>query len=116
MLEIMERSSGSNLGFRVIGTVTKADYETLDPVVGAAIREYGTINLLFDLSRFHWEKASAWSSDFNFGKAYKDGIGKMALVANAKWIKPLATVAEPFYANDVKSFETEDGAWDWITS
>ncbi len=115
MLETMDKSSGSTLGFKLIGTVTKADYSTLDPAVEAAIKQHGTINLLLDLSQFHWEKASAWSSDLDFGKTYKNSIDKMALVSGAKWVKHMAKLAEPFYAKDVKSFETVDDAWEWLT-
>ena len=63
MLETMEKSSGNVLGYKVSGDVTKADYATLDPAVGAAIKEYGSVCLLFDLKDFSWEKVDAWASD-----------------------------------------------------
>ncbi len=71
---------------------------------------------MLDLSQFHWQKVSAWSSDLDFGRTYKDRINKMALVAEARWVEHLAKLAEPFYAKKVKSFETDEEAWDWITS
>jgi hypothetical protein len=116
MLQTMDKSSGNTIGYTLVGTVTKADYATLDPAVAAAIKEHGSINLLLDLTKLKWEKLSAWSSDLNFGKTYKDSIDKMALVADAKWAKHAAKLAEPYYAKDVKSFETDGDAWDWITS
>jgi len=59
MLETMDKSLGNVLGFRMVGDVTKADYETLDPAVAAPVKQYGSVNLLFDLTQFHWEKATA---------------------------------------------------------
>ena len=112
----MDRSSGNTLGYRMSGDVTKADYETLDPAVDAAVKEYGSVNLLLDLSDFHWEKASAWSSDIKFGQTYKDKIDKMAMVSHASWAKHLAKLAEPFYAKEIKYFENVDDAWDWLKS
>jgi hypothetical protein len=110
------RARGNTPGFKPIGTVTNADYASHDPAVEAAIKEHGAIRLLLDLSRFHWEKVSAWSSDLDCGRTYKDRIDTMALVAETKWVKHLAKLAEPFYAKKVKSFGAVDDAWDWIAS
>ena len=114
MLETMEKSSGSVLGFKMIGDVTKADYETLDPAVDAVVENYGSVNLLLDLTQFHWEKVTAWGADLHFGHTYKDKINKMAVVSGAKWVNHLAKLAEPFYAKEIKTFETDDAAWDWL--
>ncbi len=116
MLETMEKSSGNVIGYKISGDVTKEDYATLDPAVAAAVKEYGSINLLLDMTDFHWEKVSAWSADFGFGKKYKDSIDKMALVGNKKWEKAMAKAAQPFYAKAIKYFETDDDAWDWLNS
>mgnify|MGYP001828673131 CR=1 FL=1 len=116
MPETMAKNWGNTLGFELIGTVAKADDATLDPAVEDAIKEHGTINLLLDLSQFRWEKVSAWSSDFDFGRTCEDRIDKMALVAEAKWVRHLAKLAEPFSATKLKSFGTAAYAWDWIAS
>lgn len=113
MLETMEESSGNVLGFKMIGDITKADYETLGPAVEAAVTQYGSVNLLLDLTQFHWEKATAWGSDLDFGHTYKDKIDKMAMVSHAKWVKHLARLAEPFYAREIQTFESVDDA-DWL--
>jgi hypothetical protein len=116
MLETMEESSGSALGYKMVGDITKADYQTLVPAVQAAIDKAGSINLHFDLSEFKWEKVDAWKSDLDFGQTYKDKIDKMALVGNAKWEKHLAKLAQPFYAKEIKYFESDNDAWDWVKS
>ena len=68
MIQQMGQSEDNVLGYRVVGDVTKDDYIDLTPTVEAAIKEYGAIRLLFDLSDFKWEKVDAWSSDLGFGK------------------------------------------------
>jgi hypothetical protein len=40
----------------------------------------------------------------------------MALVGNATWEKYLAKVAQPFYAKQIKYFESDNDAWDWLNS
>lgn len=114
MIETMGRSTGSVLGYEISGTVSKADYDTLVPAVGAAIDEHGSVSLLFDLRGFHWEKVSAWGADLNFGKEYHDRIEKMAIVGDKRWEKHLAKLASPYYAREARYFETADDAWDWL--
>ena len=63
MLQTMEQSSDTAIGYTVIGEVGKADYQTLVPAVQAAIDKNGSINLLLDLTQFKWEKVEAWKSD-----------------------------------------------------
>jgi len=116
MIETMDKSSGNTLGYKAVGDVTKADYETLMPAVEAAVDQYGSVNLLLDLTRFHWEKVDAWGSDLSFGHTYRDKIDKMALVGNATWEKYLAKLAQPFYAKQIQYFESDDDAWDWLGS
>jgi len=108
MIETMERSTGDVLGYRISGDVTKADYDTLTPAVGAAIDKHGSVSLLLDLTDFRWEKVSAWGSDLNFGKQFHDSVEKLAIVGNKKWMGHLAKLAQPFFAKEVKFFETDD--------
>ena len=115
MIETMERSSGSNLGYAISGTVTKADYETLVPAVAAAVKEHGSVSLLLDLTDFHWEKVSAWGDDLNFGKQFDDKVEKMAIVGDKKWEHHLTKLAEPLDVEESQFFETDDDAWSWLT-
>ena len=116
MLCTMDRSTDTVLCYRLSGDVTKADYQTLNPAVAAAIKANGSISLLFDLTDLHWEKASAWGSDLGFGKQFGDSVEKMAIVGDKGWEKHLTKLADPFYAKEAKYFDTTDDAWSWLTS
>ena len=115
MIETMERSTDSVLGYKISGDMTKSDYQTLVPAVEAAIKEQGSISLLLDMTDFKWEKVSAWSADLNFGKQFHDSIDKMAIVGNKSWEKHLTKLAQPYYAKEAQYFETDDDAWGWLT-
>jgi hypothetical protein len=115
MIETMERSTGSVLGYKISGDMTKSDYQTLVPAVEAAVKEHGSISLVLDMTGFHWEKVSAWGADLSFGKQFHDSIDKMALVGNKNWEKHLTKLAQPYYAKAAKYFETDDDAWGWLT-
>ena len=116
MIQTMDQSEDNVLGYRVVGDVTKEDYTLLVPGVEAAVKQYGAIRLLFDLTKFKWEKADAWSSDLNFGKDFKGNIERMALVGDQKWGKDMAKVAAPFYAQEVQWFTDAVDAWVWVKS
>jgi hypothetical protein len=116
MIETMSQSKDNVLGYRVVGDVTKEDYATLVPAVQAAVKQYGAVRVLFDLSQFKWEKVDAWGKDLGFGKEFKDKIERMALVGHESWGKHLTKLAEPFYAQDAKWFENIDEAWTWVKS
>jgi hypothetical protein len=116
MLQTMDQSSDTAIGYTVVGEVGEADYQTLVPAVQAAIDKSGSINMLLDLTQFKWEKVDAWKSDLDFGQTYKNKIDKMALVGNAKWERHLTKLAQPFYAKQTKYFESDDDAWDWLGS
>lgn len=114
MIEKLDRSSGSVLGFRVSGDVTKDDYGVLTPAVESAVADGGSVSLLLDLTEFHWEKVSAWGSDMRFGHEYHEKIDKMAIVGNKKWEELLAKICSPFYAKEARYFENDDDAWVWL--
>lgn len=116
MIQKMQESQDNVLGYRVVGDVEKGDYTTLTPEVEAAVKQYGAIRMLFDLTDFKGEKPDALSSDVGFGKEFKDSIERMALVGTQSWGKYLAKAAKPFYAQQVEWFEDGDKAWTWVKS
>lgn len=116
MIEKMAQSSGADLGFTVSGDVTPADYEVLTPAVAAAVAEHDSVNLVLDLTGFHWEKVSAWGSDLHFGHEFHDKVARMAIVGNKKWEEHLTKLASPFYAKNSRFFDDVDDAWEWLRS
>lgn len=115
MIEKMDKSKGKLLGFRLIGDVTKADYEVLVPEVQRVIDQEGSASLLIDLEDFRWEKIEAWASDLNFGRTYHDKIDKLAIVGDKTWEEILTSFGKA-YAQESKHFHTKDReqAWEWL--
>ncbi len=72
------------------------------PEVEALVDQVGDINMLLDLSGFHWEKINAWGADMKFGYTYRNKIDKVAIVGDKKWQKWLTAVADPFFAREAK--------------
>ena len=116
MFEKMSESSGNVIGFKVVGTITKTDYDTLVPEVEALVGREGEFRLLLDMTEFKWEKVEAWGADWRFGREYRKKIEKAAFVGDKEWEKWLAKLAEPFYAMESKFFQSADiqAAWGWL--
>ena len=116
MIEKMSESEGKVIGFKAIGTVTKADYNVLVPEVQALINEEGSISLLLDLTQFKWEDIEAWGADINFGRTYREKIDKIAIVGDKTWEEWIAILADPFYSQEARFFYSKDiyAAWKWL--
>lgn len=114
MLEKLDGSEGSVLGYRLSGVIDKADYAAMVPEMESLVAQYGTVQLLCDLTDLRWEKASAWGSDLHFGKEFHDAITRMAIVGDGALQKILADLAKPFYAKEVRYFADQQAAWEWL--
>jgi hypothetical protein len=68
MIQKMNQSAGNVVGYKISGTVIKVDYDTMVPEVEALVKQYGTVELLLEMTEFKWEKVSAWGADMKFGR------------------------------------------------
>ncbi len=116
MIEKLEASSGLNLGYKISGTIRKEDYAVMIPELESALQEYGSANLLLDLSQFKWEAINAWGSDMKFGREFHKSIEKLAIIGDKQWQKWLAKISNPFFAKEAKFFEISEtqSAWSWL--
>lgn len=114
MIEELPGSSGSAVGYRFSGDIDKADYATLVPRLEQLVSTFGSIQLLCDLTDFHWEKVDAWGADMRFGHEFHASITRMAMVGGSHLVDALAKMAQPFYAREVRAFPDVDTAWVWV--
>ena len=84
MLEKMAESAGNVIGYRVVGKITKDDYQSLIPEVEALVEQEETIRMLLDMEQFEGEEAKAWGSDLKFGREFHKKIEKLAIVGNKR--------------------------------
>lgn len=59
MIQTMNQSAGNVVGYKISSTVIKTDYDTMVPEVEALVKQYGTVNLLLEMTEFKWEKVNA---------------------------------------------------------
>lgn len=116
MLEKLSESAGPVVGYKVVGKVTVDDYQKLEPEVQALVDQHDEVCLLIDLQEFAGEEVRAWLPDLKFGHRFHDKIDRLAIVGDKRWQKWLASLADPFYANDAEFFHPEETAkaWAWL--
>lgn len=116
MIEILDRSSGAVLGFRMSGKLHDADYKEFVPKVDAVISENEKVRLLSWFDDFHgWDLHALWD-DIKFATTHCTGIERVAMVGDKKWEEWMAKICKPFTMAKIRYFDvTEiDAAWEWL--
>ena len=71
------------------------------PELEKLVAEYGSVQLLRDMTDFTSERPNAWGEDLRLGHEFHKKITKMAVVGPGELKKILAILAKPFYAQSV---------------
>ncbi len=104
------------LSLKAIGKLTHEDYETIVPMLDSALEgiKDPRINALIDGTELEgWELRAAWD-DFKLGLKHGSEFEKIAIVGNKKWQEYTAKMGSWFISGEVKYFETEPDALDWL--
>jgi len=116
MIERIERSNNSVLGFTLGGKLHDADYDHFVPAVDAAIAAHGKIRLLAHFVDFHgWDMRALWD-DIKFSTTHCTKIERIALVGDRSWEEWMAKVCKPFTMAQVRYFDASQiaAAWEWL--
>ena len=102
---------------KATGLLSHADYQVLTPMLESAMESApdSKIKLLFDATEFDgWELRAAWD-DFKLGMKHGSEFEKIAILSRGIfWHKLAAKVGNWFVGGEVKYFEVEQEALDWL--
>lgn len=105
------------LYLKPIGKLTHEDYETITPMLDSAlgaVKEKPKVNAFIDGTEFEgWEPKAAWD-DFKLGLKHGREFEKIAVYGNKGWEKTAAKVGSWFISGEIKYFESETEALDWL--
>ncbi|SDZ80845.1 SpoIIAA-like [Desulfuromusa kysingii] len=104
------------LSLRVVGKLTHADYETITPMIDAALSEVKEpkVKAIVDISDMDgWEARAAWD-DFKIGLKHKNDFGKIAIYGNKHWQEMAAKIGSWFISGEIKYFGNETDALSWL--
>jgi hypothetical protein len=104
------------LTLKASGKLTHSDYEAITPMIDSALEDVNEpkIRALIDGSELEgWEARAAWD-DFKLGLKHGNEFQKIAIYGNKKWQETISKMGSWFISGDVKFFESEDDAIDWL--
>ncbi|GAA0852937.1 STAS/SEC14 domain-containing protein [Aliiglaciecola litoralis] len=104
------------LSFKAIGKLTHEDYEIITPMIDSALTGIRTpkIKALIDATELEgWELRAAWD-DFKLGLKYGAEFDKVAIFGNKNWPKITEKIGSWFITGEVKYFENQEDALDWL--
>jgi hypothetical protein len=109
---------GSNffLSLKAVGKLTHEDYETITPMIDAALNGVRTpkIKALIDGTEMEgWESRAAWD-DFKLGLKHGNEFDRVAIFGNKNWQEITAKIGSWFVSGEVKYFENHVDALLWL--
>ena len=116
MIEVLNRSAGSVIGFRMSEKLHDEDYKTFVPQIDKVLESHEKIRLLACFEDFHgWDMHALWD-DMKFATTHCTKVDRIALVGDQKWEEWMAKVCKPFTMAKVEYFDASnlDAAWDWL--
>ena len=106
------------MSFKAIGKLTHNDYEMMVPMIESAVEgiKDPVIDALIDMTELEgWELRAAWD-DFKLGLKHGREFNNIAIIGNKKWEELSAKVGSWFVSGEMKYFEDEQQACEWLTS
>ena len=104
------------LSLKATGKLTHQDYEKINPMIDSALEgvKDPKVNVFIDGSELEgWELRAAWD-DFKLGLKHGAQFDKIAIFGNKKWQEYSAKIGSWFISGEVKYFEDEDQALNWL--
>lgn len=106
------------LTLKAVGKLTHEDYEKITPMIDNALQgvKDAKIKAFIDGTELEgWELRAAWD-DFRLGLKHGSEFEKIAIFGNKKWQEFISKIASWFIGGEVKFFENEEEAIDWLKS
>uniref|UniRef100_Q31FZ2 STAS/SEC14 domain-containing protein n=1 Tax=Hydrogenovibrio crunogenus (strain DSM 25203 / XCL-2) TaxID=317025 RepID=Q31FZ2_HYDCU len=105
------------LSMKVQGKLTHDDYSQMTPMIDSALKgvKDPKVKALVDLTEMEgWELRAAWD-DFKMGLSYGGEFEKIAIIGHKKWQDFIAKVGSWFISGNIKRFESEEEAINWLS-
>ena len=104
------------LFLKAVGKLTHNDYEEITPMLDSALKSINNpkIKAFVDVTELEgWEVRAMWD-DFKLGLKHGSEFSKIALFGNKKWEEYISKVGSWFISGEIKYFEDEKEAFEWL--
>lgn len=116
MIDLLEKSHGTMLGFRLAGQVSGQDYRTFAPAVDTVLIARGAVRLLIHFDHVDGRDLADIWDELKFDPRYYSRVERVAVLAEPDRKPLLLPLLRPFVRAEVRVFTaTEtDAAWRWL--
>ncbi len=115
MIEVLPRTAGRVIGFKLSGQLHDADYKAFVPAIDAVV-VHDRPRILAWFHDFHgWDAHALWD-DIKFSTTHCSKVDRIALVGEKTWEKWMAKVCKPFTLAAIRYFDAAqlEDAWKWL--
>jgi hypothetical protein len=103
------------LSVAILGEFTLADYKEFELQVNDRIKSRGPVNVFFDLRQMaDFTLDVAWE-DIKFSRAHAHDFGRIAVLTDSQWVTWSAWISQMFIDAEVRVFDDEQEARDWLS-
>jgi ABC-type Fe3+-citrate transport system substrate-binding protein len=113
---IQKVESSFLLTIKAVGILSHNDYEEITPMIDSAVEGIPNprIRAIVDCTELDgWELEAAWD-DLKIGLKHGNEFEKIAIINSKTWIKVGSIIAAWFIQGEVKNFENEIEAFEWL--
>ncbi len=116
MFTYLDLTKDNIIAFKAEGEITKADYDSLIPLLNKTGREHDAIRLLVEIGDIKGITIRAFLEDVATYFKHIRSIEKIAVIGDSQAEKVWAKLADPFTRTDVKYHPRaeKDLAMEWI--
>lgn len=104
------------LTLKATGKLTHNDYKIINPMIDSALEgiRQPKIKALIDVIELEgWELRAAWD-DFKLGLKHGSQFVKIAICGDKSWQEMSAKIGSWFVSGEIKYFENENAALEWL--
>ena len=98
----------------VFGEFNVGDYRKFEDEVSAQLKEQGRLNLLIDLTGMLKYTLDVALEDVRFAREHAKDVGRVAIISEEDLVAWLALLTSLFIEADVKVFDSEELARNWL--
>ena len=110
MVTNIETTKGDLIAIRLTGSLVKQDYDQLLPILESKIKQFGKIDLYWEMDGVDsWQPGGLWQ-DIKFDVQHVNSFNKVAIVGDKKWEEWIAKIIKPFTTAEIGYFETTQKA------
>lgn len=100
--------------FAILGEFTLADFKEFEELVLYKVRFTGPVNLLVDVREMLSLTIDVAWEEVRFSRAHTHDFNRIAVLTSSQWVTWSAWLSQIFVAADVRVFEEEAAARDWL--